>query len=119
MPKAKPRFDDGRLAGGAYPSMPWELSLRFHVPALTLPDVIKEEPAMDKLTKVLLAATALGLWLNAAQSWQPARTQPVGAEQFHRIEVDTSSMALASSRIAVGVNDVVNGTRRNRKLCGN
>lgn len=69
---------------------------------------------MDKLTKVLLAAIAFGLWMNAAQIWQPAR-----AQQQHGIEIDTSAMALALSRIAVSLNQIVNGTCNNRKLCGN
>jgi hypothetical protein len=68
---------------------------------------------MDKLTKVLLAAIALGLWMNAAPIWRPARAQQ------HGIEVDTSAMALALSRIAVGLNQIGNGTCKNRKLCGN
>ena len=68
---------------------------------------------MDKLTKVLLAAIALGLWMNAARIWQPARAQQ------HGMEVDTSAMALALSRIAVDLNQMIDGTCKNRKLCGN
>jgi len=68
---------------------------------------------MDKLTKALLAAIALGLWMNAAPIWQSARAQQ------HGIEVDTSAMALALSRIAVDLNQMIDGTCKNRKLCGN
>jgi hypothetical protein len=74
---------------------------------------------MDKLTKVLLAAIAIGLWMvNATQIWQPVRAQPASAQQLHRIEIDTSSMALALTKIAVGLNEIVNGTCKNQKLCG-
>ena len=68
---------------------------------------------MDKLTKVLLAAIALGLWMNAARIWQPASAQQ------HGLEVDTSAMAFALSRITVDLNQIVDGTCKNRKLCGN
>jgi hypothetical protein len=68
---------------------------------------------MDKLTKVLLAAIALGVWMNVARIWQPARAQP------HGLETDTSSMALALSRIALDLNQLVDGTCKNRIFCRN
>jgi hypothetical protein len=59
------------------------------------------------MTKVLLAAIALGLWINAVQIWQPAKARS-------GLEVDTSSMALALTRLS----EIATGTCRNQKLCG-
>lgn len=62
---------------------------------------------MDKTTKRLLAAIALGLWANVASTWL---TAPVAAQAG-----DYEQMLL--QKIANRISDLADGMCLNKKLC--
>jgi hypothetical protein len=66
---------------------------------------------MDRTTKILLAAIALGLWANAVMSViRPAAAQVDG--------LTLSNISGELSSIAKDFKDIASGYCNNRKLCG-
>jgi hypothetical protein len=62
---------------------------------------------MDKTTKRLLAAIALGLWANVASTWM---TAPVSAQS-------RSYDDMLLQKIANRISDLADGMCLNKKLC--
>jgi hypothetical protein len=83
---------------------------------------------MDRTTKILLAAIALGLWANAAASLSgPATAQvsPQGTPRQQTHEADLTDIQrelfdinLNLTNIQLGLVGLEEGHCRNRKLCG-
>jgi len=70
---------------------------------------------MDRITKLLLAAIAVGLFANAAASV----TRPAAADTIFESHLSNSVQAIASrlSDLAQEVSSIARGTCKNSKLC--